>query len=291
MDSKHKLLQRVAVFFVARQEFCDTFRFKCVVFSFRNAVDFVLAMHNDRTPADRSLCPDPHGGLSPQNVAKLDVAKLKTPKEWGWRFLAFDFVMPNRQIVECYIVFREMEDMKKNDDPHATVCPELSNHEIFEKWRVVDTPALSGDRLAEFERDREESNRRYDYAFQVVLSHTSSVELNAFWSIFGGEHHQHDHASVGAGTAGAGAVGAGRAPLFHTNPMTASAGAGAGSSPGTGSGTDWSAASVRDNTRSFDFGGSMGTGTDDVSMGMAYPEEMGGETNTSTVQAMENPMR
>ena len=63
-----------------------------------------------------------------------------------------------------------MEDMKKNDDPHATVCPELSNHEIFEKWRVVDTPALSGDRLAmraEFERDREESNRRYDYAFQV----------------------------------------------------------------------------------------------------------------------------
>ena len=124
---------------------------------------------------------------------------------------------------------------------------------------------------------------------QVVLSHTSSVELNAFWSIFGGEHHQHDHASVGAGTAGAGAVGAGRAPLFHTNPMTASAGA--GSSSGTGSGTDWSAASVRDNTRSFDFGGSMGTGTADVSMGMAYPEEMGGETNTSTVQAMENPMR
>ena len=56
----------------------DTFRFKCVVFSFRDAVDFVLAMHNDR-----SLCPN--GGLSPQNVAKLDVAKLKAPKGWGWR--------------------------------------------------------------------------------------------------------------------------------------------------------------------------------------------------------------
>ena len=56
----------------------DTFRFKCVVFSFRDAVEFVLAMHNDR-----SLCPN--GGLSPQNVAKLDVAKLKAPKEWGWR--------------------------------------------------------------------------------------------------------------------------------------------------------------------------------------------------------------
>ena len=47
---------------------------------------------------------------------------------------------------------------------------------------------------------------------------------------------------------------------------------------------------MRDNTRSFDFSGSMGAGTD-VSMGMAYPEEMGGETNSSTVQAMENPMR
>ena len=71
------------------QHIRDTFRFKCVVFSFRNAVDFVLAMHNDRTPADRSLCPDPHGGLSPQNVAKLDVAKLKTPKEWGWRWVCW----------------------------------------------------------------------------------------------------------------------------------------------------------------------------------------------------------
>ena len=43
----------------------------------------------------------------------------------------------------------------------------VASAQIFEKWRVVDTPALTGDRLAEFERDREESNRRYDYAFQV----------------------------------------------------------------------------------------------------------------------------
>ena len=57
----------------------DTFRFKCVVFSFRDAVEFVLAMHNNR-----SLCPN--GGLSQRNVAKLDVGKLKAPKEWGWRY-------------------------------------------------------------------------------------------------------------------------------------------------------------------------------------------------------------
>ena len=61
----------------------DTFRFKCVVYSFHDAIEFVLAMHNDRFPADRSLCPD--GGLSTRNVAKLDVAKLTAPKQWGWR--------------------------------------------------------------------------------------------------------------------------------------------------------------------------------------------------------------
>ena len=49
---------------------------------------------------------------------------------------------------------------------------------------MVDTARLSGERLAEFERDREESNRRYDLAFQVVLSHTSSIELDEFWRLF-----------------------------------------------------------------------------------------------------------
>ena len=62
----------------------DTFRFKAVVFSFSDAVEFILAMHKDHRPVDRCLCPG--GGLSSRNVAKLDVVKLKTPKEWGWRY-------------------------------------------------------------------------------------------------------------------------------------------------------------------------------------------------------------
>ena len=65
------------------QHIRDTFRFKCVVFSFDDAVEFILAMHNDRASAEHSICPN--GGLSPRTVAKLDVQKLKTPKEWGWR--------------------------------------------------------------------------------------------------------------------------------------------------------------------------------------------------------------
>ena len=49
---------------------------------------------------------------------------------------------------------------------------------------MVDTAKLTGERLAEFDRDRKESNRRYDHAFQVVLSHTSAVELEEFWRLF-----------------------------------------------------------------------------------------------------------
>jgi hypothetical protein len=103
----------------------DTFRFKAVVFSFRDALSYVFAMDQSR-----ELCPPAKnrasgngtggsgggsgggrggsggsgisggrgGGLSPTNVAKLDIAKLTKPKEWGWRFLALDFIMPNRQV-------------------------------------------------------------------------------------------------------------------------------------------------------------------------------------------------
>ena len=49
---------------------------------------------------------------------------------------------------------------------------------------MVDTARLSGERLADFELDREESNRRYDHAFEVVRSRTSRVELDEFWRLF-----------------------------------------------------------------------------------------------------------
>ena len=90
------------------------------MYSFRDALQCIFAMDTDR-----SLCPV---GLTPESVAKLDIAKLKRPKEWGWRFIAFDFVMPNHQIVECYIVFSEMEAAKKTTESGALICPERSNH-------------------------------------------------------------------------------------------------------------------------------------------------------------------
>ena len=51
---------------------CYVFHPQCVVHCFGDAIEFILAMHNDRAAPGHSLCPDPHGGLSCRNVAKLD---------------------------------------------------------------------------------------------------------------------------------------------------------------------------------------------------------------------------
>jgi hypothetical protein len=63
----------------------DTFRFKAVVYSFRDALSFISCLHSNKHVSPK--------GLSPDNVVKLDIAKLTKPKVWGWRFIAFDFRM------------------------------------------------------------------------------------------------------------------------------------------------------------------------------------------------------
>ena len=106
--------------------------------------------------------------------------------------------MPNHQIVECYIVFTAMEAAKKSEDPDAgeshkkiirarnvlhkseycmffllffaAVCPDLTNHEIFELWRVEDTTKLHGNKLAKFNSHKAESNRRYNSGYAMPFS-------------------------------------------------------------------------------------------------------------------------
>ena len=46
-----------------------------------------------------------------------------------------------------------------------------------------------GERLAEFEQDQSESNRRYDSAFEVVLSHTPAAQLRDFSRLFPNRMH------------------------------------------------------------------------------------------------------
>ena len=43
---------------------------------------------------------------------------------------------------------------------------------------------MEGKELAEYERDMQESNRRFDQAFRQVLSHTSELELREFGKLF-----------------------------------------------------------------------------------------------------------
>jgi hypothetical protein len=70
--------------------------------------------------------------------------------------------MPNHQIVECYIVFQPMELTKSGKNHSRKVCPDLSCHGIFEKWRPQDIPSLRGKARQEYLRDVAESNDRYD---------------------------------------------------------------------------------------------------------------------------------
>jgi hypothetical protein len=47
---------------------------------------------------------------------------------------------------------------------------------------------LDDRREEEYRADMMESNRRYDNAFDTVLSHTPAVEIAEFWHLFGEEH-------------------------------------------------------------------------------------------------------
>jgi hypothetical protein len=77
------------------------------------------------------------------------------------------------------------EHKKKHLDPHAKVCPALSNHEIFEKWRVKDTTKLGLLELEEYEEDKRESSRRYYSAWYNTAARTTHSSFRAFWMPFG----------------------------------------------------------------------------------------------------------
>ena len=101
--------------------------------------------------------------------------------------------------------------------------------QIFEKWRVVACDTLEGEQLAEYERDMQESNRRFDQAFRQVLSHTSALELQEFGKLVGlgsGVRWLADPDTTSAAHAQEQAVGTGGVATeqFHTNPMAGAEG-------------------------------------------------------------------
>jgi hypothetical protein len=79
------------------------------------------------------------GGLSPAIVAKFDIEKLKKLKEWGWRFLAFDFIMPNTSSLSaasCSSRWISRRRKQNNEDPDAAACADFSNPGTFKKQRA-----------------------------------------------------------------------------------------------------------------------------------------------------------
>lgn len=94
-------------------------------------------------------------------VIKTDTEKVLEPGPWGWRIAVFDLQMPNGQLVEYYLPVEEMEQAKKD-----------GNHDLFEKWRNVDTEQLSDSQQQQYENALEQSNDKYDTAWQTYIDRT-----------------------------------------------------------------------------------------------------------------------
>lgn len=94
-------------------------------------------------------------------VIKTDTEKVLEPGPWGWRIAVFDLRMPNGQLVEYYLPVEEMEQAKKD-----------GNHDLFEKWRNVDAEQLSDSEQEQYENALEQSNDKYDSAWQTYMDRT-----------------------------------------------------------------------------------------------------------------------
>ena len=124
-------------------------------------------------------------------VVKVDLDKFLKPKEWGWRFIGADLQMHNGQLVECYVVFAQLEEAKKQANrPELT---ELSNHGLFEKWRGRVIQQLSEDESAHYQQDLTTSRAIYDDAFVRVLNDTTP---NQFMDVFKGHAWYREQAKI-----------------------------------------------------------------------------------------------
>jgi len=133
----------------------DSYRFKTVIDDIRD----VPAIFDELLASGISL-------------VKVDTGKLFSPKEWGWRIIAFDLRMPNGQLVEWYLPIRELEAQKKAE-----------GHLLFEEWRNKTPEELNAQHDAYMETIRK-SFKGYDDAFQASLARIgiSAEEAAASWA-------------------------------------------------------------------------------------------------------------
>jgi hypothetical protein len=105
-------------------------------------------------------------------LVKVDTGKLFSPKEWGWRIIAFDLRMPNGQLVEWYLPIRELEAQKKAE-----------GHLLFEEWRNKSAEDINVEMDA-YMATIQRSFEGYDKAFQASLDRMgiSREEASASWT-------------------------------------------------------------------------------------------------------------
>jgi hypothetical protein len=105
-------------------------------------------------------------------LVKVDTGKLFSPKEWGWRIIAFDLRMPNGQLVEWYLPIRELEAQKKTE-----------GHLLFEEWRNK-TPEQLVEQHDAYMATIRKSFKGYDDAFQASLGRMgiSADDAAASWA-------------------------------------------------------------------------------------------------------------
>jgi hypothetical protein len=105
-------------------------------------------------------------------LVKVDTGKLFSPKEWGWRIIAFDLRMPNGQLVEWYLPIRELEAQKKAE-----------GHLLFEEWRNKSAEDINVEMDA-YMATIQRSFEGYDRAFQASLDRMgiSREEASASWA-------------------------------------------------------------------------------------------------------------
>jgi hypothetical protein len=99
------------------------------------------------------------------NVIKIDTRKMLNPRLWGWRAVILDLQLPNGQLVEYYLIVKEIEQAKS-----------AGNHQLYEKWRNRRMDKLNETQYIELYTDQEISCSTYMRAWSSYLQRTNQSE-------------------------------------------------------------------------------------------------------------------
>jgi predicted GNAT family acetyltransferase len=149
----------------------DSFRFRTAVDTLED-MDKVVTMFLNEAEA----------GGHPVRIIKVDTEKLVQPKEWGWRMMPIDLVMPNGQIAEYYISTKELIEANEGVRFGGKYNGNGGLHKAFENWRYKDQNALTDEEVVLFQEDVAVSKRGYDSAWEEYLARTGQTESDAFAS-------------------------------------------------------------------------------------------------------------